>query len=266
MSSSFLKAAERNLESYWFGRLWHAPSATLWDSPTVPSFVPNKAATFLEAVLLLATLIRRTDLIGRYAVPTGERILAMQVRSSGNVLDGAIAQNRFGDRTVPAYFPLYIARCIPPLLRLFEATDDPRFRDGALVAARFLMRVREPDGGFPQVLYGNGKRNRHPRWIAGAGDLVRALREVNGYGAEIEVGLIVRWLLRGVRPDGRIATAEGFGRIMPLISRRDRFADELGVAGWCDKAFRALAGLVDVDALREVTPTVPAPVTAGGSR
>ncbi len=246
LSASFLKAAERNLESYWFGRLWHAPSATLWDSSSVPSFVPNKAATFLEAVLLLATRTGRSDLIGRYVVPTGEHILAMQVRSSGTVLNGAIAQNRFGDRIVPAYFPLYIARCIPPLLRLFEATDDPRFRDGALAAAWFLMRVREPDGGFPQVLYGNGKRNRHPRWIAGAGDLVRALREVNGYGAETEIDSTVRWMLRGVRPDGRIAAAEGFGRIMPLISRRDRFADELGVAGWCDKAFRVLALILEL--------------------
>lgn len=266
LSASFLSAAERNLESFWFGQLWHAPSATLWDSPTMPSFVPNKAATFLEAVLLLAAQTGRTDLIAQYAVPTGEQILAMQVRAPGNVLDGAIAQNRFRDEIVPAYFPLYIARCIPPLLRLFEATGDSRFRDGALAAARFLTRVREPDGGFPQVLYGNGKRNRNPRWIAGSGDIVRALREVNGYGAEAAIETTVRWMLRGVRPDGRIATAEGFGRIMPLISRRDRFADELGVAGWCDKAFRALASLVDPDELRRESLPVSTPVLVGGSR
>src|SRR5690606_11363344 len=44
LSASCLNAAERNLAAYWFGQLWHAPSATLWDSPSVPSFVPNKAA------------------------------------------------------------------------------------------------------------------------------------------------------------------------------------------------------------------------------
>lgn len=266
LRASFLMAAERNLETYWFGQLWHAPSATLWDSPTVPSFVPNKAATFLEAVLLLATLTGKTDLVTQFAVPTGEQILAMQVRLPGNVLDGAIAQNRFDYAIVPAYFPLYIARCIPPLLQLFETTGDARFRDGALTAARFLSRVREPDGGFPQVLYSNGNRNRNPRWIAGAGDLVRGLRAANRYGAEAEIDTTVRWLLRGVRPDGRIATAEGFGRIMPLISRRDRFADELGVVGWCDKAFRALAGLADPAELGGAAPMAETPVLVGGPK
>ncbi len=226
----------------------------------MPSFVPNKAATFLEAVLLLADIADRPDLIMRYAMPTGDRILAMQVRLPGSLLDGAIAQNRFGDQIVPAYFPLYIARCIPPLLRLFESTGDPQFRDGALAAGRFLTRVREADGGFPQVLYGNGKRNQYPRWIAGAGDIVRALRTANGHGAEAEVDSTIRWILQGVRPDGRIATAEGFGRIMPLISRRDRFADELGVVGWCDKAFRALTQCVEARAIPVSTEAAARPL------
>ncbi len=257
LSALFLMTAQRNLESFWFERLWHAPSATLWDSPDIPSFVPNKAATFLEAVLLLADLTDTIDLIERYAVPTGERILAMQVRLPRNPLDGAIAQNCFGDELVSAYFPLYIGRCIPPLLQLFEVTSDPRFRDGALAAARFLERAREPDGGFPQVLYRNGKRNRCPRWIAGSGDLVRALHEVNSYGAEIEVDSTVGWLLRGVRSDGHIATAKGFGRIVPLISRRDRSADELGVVGWCDKAFRALAEILEARSIPASTRMSP---------
>lgn len=259
----YLEAARRNLESYWFGALWHAPSATLWDRPGIASFVPNKAATFLEAVLLLADLTGERELVERYAVPTGRAILSMQVRDATTRLDGAIAQNRLGARVVAAYYPLYIARCVPPLLALYAETGGAELRDGALAAARFVARVREPDGGYPQVLYGNSTRNRHPRWVAGAGDIVRALIAANQFGAEIDITPTVGWILRGVRPDGHIATAEGFGRVVPLISRADRFADDLGVVGWCDKAFRALTAIVApamVSESGEITvsgPTVP---------
>jgi hypothetical protein len=250
-------AAERNIESVLFGRLWHGPSRTLWDSPSVESFVPNKAATFVEAVLLLDDLLADADFLTRYALPTGDHILAMQVRRTGNLLDGAIAQNRFGNRMVESYFPLYIARCIPALLTLWERSGDRRFGDGAVAAARFLARVREPDGGLPQVLYARGRRNRHPRWIAGAGDVVRALTLAGPYAIELDPAPTIDWIVRGARADGRIATAAGFGRVLPWVSRRDRVADEVGVVGWCDKAFRALAPLADAAQLAGVTSVQP---------
>ncbi|HEX7103699.1 MAG TPA: hypothetical protein VF201_13725 [Nitrolancea sp.] len=240
-SQRFLDTARHNLEAYWFDQLWHQPSSTLRDARGEPTFVPNKAATFIDAVLLLSELTKRDDLVEQYALPTAAKIIEMQVTGPESGLSGAIAQNRFGDRVIDAYFPLYIARIIPPILRLYERTGDLRLHGAALAAARFLEGIREPDGGFPQVIYGNGKTNRRPRWIAGSGDILRAFVMANQHGAEIDVSPSIDWLLRGVRPDGHIATAEGFDRIIPLVSRRDRFADELGVVGWCDKAFRALA-------------------------
>lgn len=248
-----IAAAERNLDAYFFTRLWHQPSATLWDQPGFASFVPNKAATFVEAVLLLSDLTGDPTPIERYAVPTGEHILAMQVRQPASTLDGAIAQNRIGQRINDAYFPLYIARCIPALAMLGERTGDPRFRVAVGAAARFIARHREPDGGLPQVLYPNGRWNRAPRWVAGAGDIVRALTIAAEAGWPVDPAPTVRWIVRGARPDGHIATAEGFGRIVPWLARRDRFADDLGVVGWCDKAFRALAPLADPAALNGAT-------------
>jgi hypothetical protein len=252
-ATRYLEAARRNLDMFWFGLLWHAPSGTLRDGQGPPSLVPNKAATFLEAVLLLHELTGEDGLLERYALPTGDHILAMQVLSREHDLNGAIAQNRFGERVVESYFPLYIARCIPALLRLACATGEGRFREGALAAAAFVARVREPDGGLPQVLYAGGRRNRNPRWLAGSGDVVRALDLAQQYGCEVDPMPTVAWILRGVRSDGRIATAEGFGRVVPWVSRRDRAADEIGVVGWCDKAFRALAPLVTPDRLQGET-------------
>jgi hypothetical protein len=241
----FLVAAQRSLGSFFMGRLWHKESGTLWDSPSVESFVPNKAATFVEAVLLLAAQLPDSDLVARYALPTGLHILAMQVRRPGDILDGAIAQNRFGMRFVESYYPLYVARCVPALLGLWERTGDERFRDGAVAAARFLARVRDADGGLPQVLYAQGRWNRHPRWIAGSGDVVRALTLASCHAEELDPAPTVGWIMNGARPDGRIAAASGFGRVLPWVSRRDRAADEVGVVGWCDKAFRALAPIAD---------------------
>lgn len=249
-SERFLGAAQCNLETYWFEELWHRPTATLWDSPKTSSFVPNKAATFVEAVLLLSDLISDQHLIDRFAIPTAANILAMQVTNQNSALHGAIAQNRFADNIVEVYFPLYIARCVTPLLQLFNMVGDPRLWDAAMSAGRFLERIREPGGSFPQALYGNGTANRLPRWIAGAGDIIRAFLAVNEYGANIDVEPTINWVLSGTQRDGHIAAAEGFGKIIPTISRRDRFADEIGVVGWCDKAFRALAQLEHSNASR----------------
>jgi hypothetical protein len=247
----YLATARRNLDAYWFGRLWHAPSATLWDAVGQPTFVPNKAATFVEAVLLLRQLTGDDVLLERYAIPTGDRMLELQVHRPGTELDGAIAQNRLGGQVVASYFPLYNARCVPALLQLAEITGERRFRDGACAVVEFLVRVREPDGGLPQVLYAGGRRNRYPRWIAGAGDIVRALELARRSGLAVDPTPTLAWILRGAQPDGSIAAAEGFGRLIPWLSRRDRSMDRVGVVGWCDKAFRSVAPLVSTDRLRE---------------
>jgi hypothetical protein len=240
-SSRYLETARGNLEQFWFDQLWHDPSRTLWDSPGSPGFVPNKAATFIEAVLVMSELDRDHDLVDRYVIPTADLIVSMQVVQPGDRLDGAIAQYRLGTQQVDSYFPLYIARCVPALFAVAELTGSTRYRDAALRACRFIDRVREPDGGSPQVLYPRNRMNRFPSWIAGAGDIVRAIDLARQNGETIDAGPTIDWIVRGARSDGRIATAEGFGRIMPLLSRRDRFADELGVVGWADKALRALS-------------------------
>lgn len=255
-----LSAARRAFADGLVGRLWHEPSSTLWDAEGVDSFVPNKAATFIETTLLLAAATGDRSLIERYAIPTAARIVALQIRRPGNELDGAIAQNRLGGTTVESYFPLYVARCVPGLLALAAASGDESLRGAALAAAAFVSRVREDDGGLPQVLYGRERLNRAPRWVAGAGDVVRALTLARGAGLAVDPRPTIDWILGGARGDGRIATAEGFGRLLPLISRRDRFADELGVVGWCDKAFRALASLADP--VRLTKPQTVEPVVA----
>ena len=112
----YAKCAERNLRAFYIGQLWDTEAQSFRDSPRVPSFVPNKAATACEALFLLAEVTGDAQWVERYVLPTLDRILKYQVRYSGQ-LNGAIAQNSLGTRRVEKYFPIYIARCVPALLR-----------------------------------------------------------------------------------------------------------------------------------------------------
>jgi hypothetical protein len=103
--------------------------------------------------------------------------------------------------------------------------------------------------------------NRRPRWIAGSGDVVRALALASPHAEGLDPDPTVGWIVRGARPDGRIAAASGFGQVLPWVSRRDQAADEVGVVGWCDKAFRALAPIADPRLLDAEVSVEPPAVT-----
>jgi hypothetical protein len=83
-------------------------------------------------------------------------------------------------------------------------------------------------------------------------------------GEEIDIWPTVDWVLRGVRPDGRIVAAEGFGRIVPVFTSSEHLADELGVVGWVDKGFRALAALAGPDRVASSGPTVSQSILVQG--
>lgn len=236
----YAACAEHNLREFYIRQLWDEELRAVSDSPSAPAFVPNKAATACEALFLLADMCGDALWAERYALPTLDRILGHQVR--GGPLDGAIAQNSFGGRLVARYFPIYIARCVPALVRGYRRWGAERFADAALRAMRFIARLSEEDGSLPAVVYPNGRANRSPRWVAPLGDVLRAADAAQACGFAEDMGATLRWLLDGQDVSGGIQTAVGFaaqagGRPGATPDLRDL----LHVVGWCDKAFRALA-------------------------
>jgi hypothetical protein len=236
----YAAAAERNLRAFYIDQLWDTDAMSLRDSPNVPSFVPNKAATACEALFLLARVTRNDVWIERYALPTLNRIIEHQVWDGGR-LDGAIAQNSFGARKVEKYFPIYIARCVPALLGGYGWTHHEQYLECALRAMQFITRWGYDDGTFPTVVYSNQRVNRYPCWIAAMGDVLRAADELRPYGFDVDLSATEQWLLAGQDGSGGIQTARGFaaqagGRLPAAPDVRD----VLHVAGWCDKAFRYL--------------------------
>jgi len=240
---TYLAAAERNLRGYFLDVLWDAEAQSFRDHPCIPSFVPNKAATLVEALLQWAALTGEETLVTRYALPTLEAILTHQVR--GGALDGAICQYSQNGRMVSKFFPYYIARCVPGLVAGYKWTREERYLDAAWRAMSFILRWRYEDGSFPQVVYPGGRVNRYPQWIAAVGDILRAMSLLKAYGFEADPEPTLTWLLQGQEPSGAFRTAWGFAA---QITQRQpghlpEFRDLLPVCGWNDKAFRYLTEL-----------------------
>jgi hypothetical protein len=239
----YLTAAEANLRLGYIGRLWSEADQCFRDHPATPSFVPNKAATLIEALCLLAELTQNDELLERYVRPTADAIVAHQVRQRGSTLDGAIAQNTDGSKRVEKYFPYYNARCVPGLLAAYERLGDGRYADAAVDAMKFVTRWQETDGAFPQVIHADLTVNRFPRWVAGIADVVRAADLLRPLGLNESCDPAMRWLLDGQLVNGSFMSARGF---RSQISQRPHRGlpdahDVMPVVGWNDKVFRLLA-------------------------
>jgi hypothetical protein len=242
-SSAYLDAAHRNIECFYVARLWDSQARVFRDDPTRPSFVPNKSATLVEALFRLADLTGDERWQVVYVRPTLDAIVRHQIRETGHALDGGIAQSSSGRVLVAKYFPYYIARCIPALLEGARRFGDGQYLEAALRAGVFLQRVRDPDGGFPQVVYPHGRFNRYPRWIAALGDILRAFELLRPCGLSIDVEPTRNLLVAGQLPSGAFKTAVGFSS---KVSQRQPagpgdMRDYLPVVGWNDKTFHYLA-------------------------
>ena len=147
VGDQLFRTARHNLESYWIEQLWHESTATLWDDPGLPSFVPNKAATFVDAILILAKKSANDDLVERFVLPTVKNILDMQVADPTVPWTGPSLKTDLATPSSKRTFR-YIARCIPPLLAASGLTGDPQERSGALRAVRFLSGCMIRTGAF----------------------------------------------------------------------------------------------------------------------
>ncbi|MEZ4663017.1 MAG: hypothetical protein R2911_36175 [Caldilineaceae bacterium] len=81
--ATYFTTAERNLEQYILGRLWDDKRHRLHNTFAGASFVPNKAATTVEALLLWARMRDSNAILEEYVAPTLDAIVAAQVHAPG---------------------------------------------------------------------------------------------------------------------------------------------------------------------------------------
>lgn len=241
---SYSASAELNLCNFYLDQLWDPHAGVFHDDPVGATFVPNKAATACEAFFRLAELKQDASWVDCCILSNLDAILRYQVTENGP-LHGAIAQNSIASRRIEKYFPIYVARCIPALLRGYDWSRMDRYLVGAVNAIKFLQRWMNVDGSFPAVIYQNLKINRFPCWIAPLGDVLRAEQEIRPYGISVEFLGVQERLLSYQDASGGIQTGRGFAAVTGgELDQLPEFRDLLHITGWVDKAFRALAAQV----------------------
>jgi len=244
------ETAARNLHCYYLERLWDETAQSFRDHTDIPSLVPNKACTLVEALFALAELAGNDELIVRYALPTLNAVLALQIHAPAR-LAGAIPQDVQRGRITHKYFPYYIARCIPALLLAYEHTGRQCYLDGAVAALRFVVGQVGDDGLLPQVVYPH-EVNVYPQWSAPLGDVLCAARLLAAHEHDERLTVLREALLAGQLPSGGMATANGFSAQIKQHQRGGQlpdFRDNLPVTGWADKAFRYLADELPTDVI-----------------
>ena len=261
----YLRTAQRNLQGYIIGRLWHADEGRFWDDERQSTFVPNKASTIVEVLCLLTELTGDAEYVERYVRPSVDAVLALQVRD-GSEVRGGIAQNVIEGTVVQSYLPYYNARCVPALLAAHKIFGVQRYLDAAVKVMEFVHRFRQEDGSFPQTVFPNGAIHRYPRWIAATGDILRADDLLRPFGYDAPDQSTQAWLLSGMLASGGCRTAAGFAgqvsqRLEPGLPD---FRDVLPCTGWADKAFRYLTAHVSAAPEGQASETCSIPCTFRG--
>lgn len=242
---AYAAVAEKNLRAFVLGVLWDKERRAFRNTVGDEDLVPNKAATIVEALLAWTALSADEEMAALYARPTLDAIVACQVCAPGNPLHGGIPQRVSKKHTDGRYFPFYIARCVPALLQGATHFDEERYQVAAQAAVAFLLHHQLADGSFPQVVYANGRTNRYPQWIAGVGDILRAMDLVGAPEGDVARKVTLNWLLAGLQGSSP-RTAHGFGAQISQAKppALPDFRDMMAVVGWADKAFRYLASLI----------------------
>ncbi|MFH0970353.1 MAG: prenyltransferase/squalene oxidase repeat-containing protein [Candidatus Diapherotrites archaeon] len=232
----FIDAARKNIDGVLIARFWNDEKKTFQqyekgqcnNAPNL--FVPNKIATACEALLLL-TDATRDQKYAEYATHAGAMILSLQ--SNEKPTAGGIFQANDKEQIIT----YYTARCVSPLFLLYAHTKEKRFQHAAQKAARFIISQQLEDGSFA-FGYHHGKKIRYPIFGAGTGDVLRALKKIGGFQANVKKG--TTFLLSLQQPTGGFASFVGLdvNENSPFVAS---WKDHLSVAGWNDKALRFLA-------------------------
>ena len=233
----YFTAAELNLRGYQIERLWGGEAFI--DEPGSRTQVANKNATTLEALLLYRSL--GGDSVDAYIAGAGARSSAALVREQGPRQGATIHLGTGAHRLT---IGIYTARCAAALVRLYREQPTANTLEMLQSMAAYLERLLVAQGSrFGH--YADGRLIACPTWVSPSGDLLRALLMLRPHAtiSPNSIGLALQALLQGRLPSGGLRTAHGLGQRGDTRSPLGPpdLRDLLPVAGWCDKAFRALA-------------------------
>lgn len=224
----FYESSARAFLNYEKGRADNAPN----------KYVPNKIATACEAFIAYYELTSKKKFL-KIAIDASETILSLQ--DKGDFYGGIYQANDRGK-----IITLYTARCIPCLLKISAIAKSERHMDSALDACSFIEKMFSGEGfrfGYEKNSEGNFVRHDYPIFLAGSGDIIRAVGLVKGYGRPTEK--FMRPLIKSQDANGGFRTSYGMAHKLKegSYSAKPSWRDIFPVVGWNDKALRLLSGL-----------------------
>jgi hypothetical protein len=249
---TYFAVAQQNIERYQLGQLWNGQGFR--DQPWNEKLVPNKNATTAEALILYETLSGQD--MSLYIDKIVRVILAAQEQQGPRA--GGIVHTGTGRHQLAV--GIYVARSICGLLRIYERSPDERLLQAVYYAVGFLRGLFSPR----RVAFGRYRHGRviaNPAFHAGAGDILRAIIWARQYelASHADITFLTALLTAAQLPSGGIMTASGFagrGDTQPYQGGLE-FRDVLPVVGWCDKAFRALTMLIEMQHIKLDESAIP---------
>lgn len=233
----YLAAVKKNIEQYHMKVLYDAKNKTFEQYRHDPKHyhVPNKIATIVELLYLYSDFTQEKT----YLSIIQDNIYYLISLQDQKQFPGAIYQTEAKKHIIT----FYVARCIPALILHYERSGyEPALR-AALSARQFILSQRLEEGGFAfgyLLEKGEWKKYTYPVFIAGAGDILRALLLLRKH-ATFDVQDI-RWLLQQQHVNGSFPTSMGMDQKNKVseTAPEKTWKDILPVVGWNDKAFRFL--------------------------
>lgn len=249
LGKKFMDAAQKNVDGVLIPRFWNSAEKTLQQyqrgqfdkAPNL--FVPNKIATAIETLVRLSKMTENDSYL-HYAEDAAQMILSHQ--ASDDDAAGGIFQSNEKEKIIT----LYTARCVRPLVLLYQETRQKTFARAAKNAAAYVARMQNDSGGFDFGSLRDGSRITFPRFVAGSGEMMLAFSSVDSF--EKEKKFAREWLLAHQHANGGFSTFEGIAQ-KNTLETKERFhswKDELPVVGWNDKVLRALSE----DVTRAISP------------
>ena len=240
----YFLAAEKNLLEIQIKRFYDRSARTFLNyekgrAENAPNkYVPNKIATACEAFLAYYGLTSKKEFL-KIALDASETMLSLQ--DKGEFYGGIYQANDRGK-----IITLYTARCIPCLLKISEIAKSERHAAAALDACNFLEKMFSEGGfrfGYEKNSEGSFARHDYPKFLAGSGDIIRAVGLAKGYGNLAEK--FMKPLLKSQDANGAFRTSYGMAHKLKegSYSANPSWRDVLHVAGWNDKALRLLSEL-----------------------
>jgi hypothetical protein len=216
-------------------------------SPKRDRFVANMNSVAAENLIKLGELTGEKE-YDRLAEHIGQWLLSLQLHSSNELIDGAIA---YQDNEPSAFVAIYTALALRGVDDLFQLTEDSRYFKMMSAATKHLLSFRDSKYRLFYHAFQGNRLRKFPLFVAGAGIILKALDDFSKLsGRVLDVTDTLNTILHMQLPNGGFSNFVGYNT--PDNGRRNGdysivWEDVVPTVGWNAHLLEYLTRFVDND-------------------